>query len=33
MPMKFKASGCLVSIVVSVVLTVALNVALYSCSG
>ena len=32
MPIKFKTSGCLVSIIVSVVLTVGINLLLYSCS-
>jgi hypothetical protein len=32
MPVRFKASGCLVSIIASVVLTVALNALLWSCS-
>ena len=33
MPIKFRSTGCLVSIVLSVVLTVALNLLLWSCSG
>ena len=32
MPIRFKTSGCLVSIVISVVLTVVLNLVLFSCS-
>ena len=32
MPVRFRSSGCLVSIIVSVVLTVVLNVLLYACS-
>jgi hypothetical protein len=32
MPVRFKTSGCLVSIIASVVLTVALNGLLWSCS-
>ena len=32
MPVAFKSSGCLISIVVSVLLTIGLNVLLYSCS-
>ena len=31
MPIRFRASGCLVSIIASVVLTVLLNVLLVSC--
>jgi hypothetical protein len=33
MPNRFKASGCLVSIIASIVLTVALNLLLRGCSG
>jgi hypothetical protein len=33
MPVKIRASGCLISIVVSIVLTVALNLMLRACSG
>jgi hypothetical protein len=32
MPVRFRSSGCLVSIVASIVLTVVLNVLLYACS-
>jgi hypothetical protein len=32
MPIRFRTSGCLASLVVSVVLTVGLNLLLYSCS-
>jgi hypothetical protein len=32
MPVRFKFSGCLVSIIASVVLTVALNALLWGCS-
>ena len=32
MPLRFRTSGCLVSIVASVLLTILLNVLLYSCS-
>ena len=31
MPIRFRSSGCLMSIVLSVVLTVVLNLALRSC--
>ena len=31
-PVRFRFSGCLVSIIVSVVLTVALNFLLYACT-
>jgi hypothetical protein len=30
---RFRTSGCLISIILSVVLTVLLNVGLHSCSG
>jgi hypothetical protein len=33
MPVKIRASGCLISIVASIVLTVALNLMLRACSG
>ncbi len=33
MPVKVRASGCLMSIVASVVLTVALNLVLRACAG
>ena len=33
MPVKFRTSGCIGSIVLSVVLTVVLNLALRACSG
>lgn len=33
MPIRFRSTGCLISIVASVVLTVALNLLLWSCSG
>lgn len=33
MPVRFRTSGCLISIVLSVVLTVALNLMLRSCGG
>jgi hypothetical protein len=33
MPVKFKTTGCLFSIIASVVLTVALNLMLRACSG
>ena len=32
MAIRFKSSGCLISIVLSVLLTIGLNVLLYSCS-
>jgi hypothetical protein len=32
MPVRFKTSGCLVSLVASILLTVALNALLWSCS-
>jgi len=33
MPVRFRTSGCLWSIILSVVLTVLLNLALRGCSG
>lgn len=33
MPMQFRTSGCLMSIVLSVVLTIALNLLLRACAG
>ena len=33
MPVRFRTSGCLISIIVSVVLTVALNLMLRGCSA
>jgi hypothetical protein len=32
MPLRFRASGCLFSLVASIVLTVLLNVLLHACS-
>lgn len=32
MPVRFKSSGCLISIIASLALTVVLNLALRSCS-
>ena len=33
MPVKFRTTGCLASIVISVLLTVALNLLLRGCAG
>jgi NifU-like protein involved in Fe-S cluster formation len=33
MPVKFRTSGCLISIVASVMLTIGLNLMLRACSG
>lgn len=33
MPVRFRSSGCLVSIIASIVLTVALNLVLRSCTS
>ena len=33
MPVRFRTSGCVASIVLSILLTVVLNIALRSCAG